>query len=355
MTDFRTYPAAEIFPMLSDSELRELADDIKLRGLLQPIVMYDGMVLDGRNRLLACRLAGVEPRFVTYSGDDPLGYVISLNLHRRHLTTEQRAIVASRLANLHRGKPVNAHTCAITQSQAAEALSVSRRSVQHARAIEKEPELVEQVWRGEKSLTQAAREINAAKIEERREMHREKQRASVPLPTPESPSYRVIYADPPWKYGSANLVSRDLGMAEDKYPTMALSELKALPVRDMAMPDSVLFLWATSPLLPDALELMDAWGFTHKSSIVWDKGRPFLGSYVHISHELLLIGTRGSCVADNPVTTGSVVRIPRAGHSEKPDAFRDMIDSMYTFGNRIELFRRGEAPDGWDVWGNEAV
>lgn len=196
-----------------------------------------------------------------------------------------------------------------------------------------------------------AAEINRQRIEDRRQRHLDEGRTNVPAPSFDAPTFRVLYADPPWKYGQSGLVSA--GMAEDHYPTMSLDELKAVPAADMALADSVLFLWATSPMLDDAIDLMRAWGFKYKSSIVWDKGRPFLGSYVHISHELLLIGTRGSCVADAQHTAGSVFAIPRGEHSRKPDEFRDLIDSLYTYGNRIELFRRGSAPDGWHVWGNE--
>ncbi len=200
-----------------------------------------------------------------------------------------------------------------------------------------------------------AAELNRQRLEERRKRHIDEGRASVPPPSFDSPSFRVIYADPPWRYDQSGLVSADWGMADDHYPTMSLEDLKAIPVPDMALPDSVLFLWATSPMLPAALELMSAWGFQYKSSLVWDKGRPFLGSYVHISHELLLIGTRGSCVADVKHTSGSVIAIPRSAHSRKPDEFRELIDSMYVFGNRIELFCRGAVPDGWQAWGNEVL
>src|SRR5687767_89338 len=91
------HPVADLFPMLADDELRDLADDIKQRGLLQPIVLDgEGRVLDGRNRLAACRLAGVEPTFETYGGDDPDGYALSTNINRRHMTKGQQAMVAAR-------------------------------------------------------------------------------------------------------------------------------------------------------------------------------------------------------------------------------------------------------------------
>jgi hypothetical protein len=92
---YKFHPACLAFPLLPDAELRDLADDIKLRGLLHPIVVFRGQILDGRNRLAACEMAGVEPRFAEWaSSGSPVEWVISTNLHRRHLSASQRAVVA---------------------------------------------------------------------------------------------------------------------------------------------------------------------------------------------------------------------------------------------------------------------
>ena len=97
MNKLEVHPVADLFPMLADDELKELAEDIKARGLLQPIVLdAEGRVLDGRNRLAACELVGIEPSFVSYEGDDPDGYALSVNIARRHLTKGQQAMVAAR-------------------------------------------------------------------------------------------------------------------------------------------------------------------------------------------------------------------------------------------------------------------
>lgn len=101
MSGRAVHPVADLFPMLAADELAELADDIKVRGLLQPIVLdADGRVLDGRNRLAACEIAGAEPWFQTYDGDDPDGYALAVNIARRHLTTGARAIIAAKAARL---------------------------------------------------------------------------------------------------------------------------------------------------------------------------------------------------------------------------------------------------------------
>jgi ParB-like nuclease domain len=93
VSELKPHPLAEIFPRLDDAALQELAADIRKNGLRQAIVTHQGQVLDGRKRLAACKIAEVEPRFKEFAGDDPLGYVVSLNLKRRHLSETQRAMI----------------------------------------------------------------------------------------------------------------------------------------------------------------------------------------------------------------------------------------------------------------------
>lgn len=91
-TDYPVHPAAEIFPLMTDDELRELAEDIRINGLFEPIVLYQKAVLDGRSRMAACRLADVAPHFTEVAVDSPTKYVVSKNLHRRHLTVQARSL-----------------------------------------------------------------------------------------------------------------------------------------------------------------------------------------------------------------------------------------------------------------------
>jgi hypothetical protein len=97
---YEIHPACGILPMMPAAALAELAEDIRRHGQQQPVVLFEGKVLDGRNRLRACEIAGVEPEVREWQGDDPLRWVLSLNFHRRHLTTDQRAVVGARAERL---------------------------------------------------------------------------------------------------------------------------------------------------------------------------------------------------------------------------------------------------------------
>ena len=163
--------------------------------------------------------------------------------------------------------------------------------------------------------------------------------------------YRVIYADPPWSYNDKQDTDY-YGGAEKHYGTMPLDEIAALPVGKIAEKDAVLFLWTTSPLIFDSKQIFEAWGFTYKSMFIWDKVKTGMGHYNSVRHEMLLICTRGSCTPDTPRMFDSVQSIERTeNHSEKPQEFRDIIETLYA-GERIELFARTKR-EGWDVWGNE--
>jgi hypothetical protein len=105
--------------------------------------------------------------------------------------------------------------------------------------------------------------------------------------------YGVIYADPPWRFEPYSRVTGMDRAAESHYPTSPLAEIKALDVESIAAADCVLFLWATAPMLPQAIEVMEAWGFTYKSCAVWSKDRIGTGYWYRNKHEILLVGTRG--------------------------------------------------------------
>ena len=155
------HPLCSIFPAMSAPEFEALKADIAAHGLREPVWTWRGSIIDGRHRWQACMDLGIEPMTREHDGDEStlVGFVLSMNLSRRHLSESQRAAVATKLAALSRGRPSeNAQICAITQQEAADKLNVSRRSVQLAReVIEKgSPELAAAVDQGEVSVSAAA-------------------------------------------------------------------------------------------------------------------------------------------------------------------------------------------------------
>jgi N6-adenosine-specific RNA methylase IME4 len=182
---------------------------------------------------------------------------------------------------------------------------------------------------------------------------RERETASRILALPQK-KYGVIYSDPEWDF---EVWSRETGMdraAANHYQTSPLDAIKARDIPSIAADDCVLFLWATVPILPQALEVMAAWGFAYKTHIVWSKDRIGSGFWLRNEHELLLIGTRGNVPAPAPGTQwSSVVRAPVGAHSAKPAIFYELIESYFPHLPKIELNARTRRP-GWDAWDFEA-
>lgn len=142
LNDLPIHPAAELFPMMSETEFQAMKEDIRLHGQNDDVLIWNGTLLDGRNRLKACTELGIEAGWAEIpKTTDPVAWVLSHNLHRRHLTTAQRAMVADKLATLLHGdnqyENEDAQICASSQSEAAKQLKVSRRSVQTARRVRK--------------------------------------------------------------------------------------------------------------------------------------------------------------------------------------------------------------------------
>jgi N6-adenosine-specific RNA methylase IME4 len=126
--------------------------------------------------------------------------------------------------------------------------------------------------------------------------------------------------------------------------------------KKIAAPDSVLFLWATVPMIRDAIEVMMAWGFAYKSQIAWVKDRVGTGYWTRNKHELLLIGTRGGNIPAPNDPPYSVIEAPVGKHSEKPEVFYEVIERMFPNLPKIELYHRGLAErKDWDTWGPASV
>lgn len=180
---------------------------------------------------------------------------------------------------------------------------------------------------------------------------RDRDGALKPVEFPEG-EFPVLYADPPWRYEHPISDSRKI---ENQYPTLDLDEIKALPVP--AASDCVLYLWATSPKLAEAIEVVEAWGFLYRTSFVWVKDRIGPGYWARSRHELLLVATRGNPPTPEPsLRPDSVIEAPRGKHSEKPEEVYPLLERMFPNLPLCELFLRGTPySDRWSGWGNQAV
>ena len=152
------HPIADCFPLIDGNEFNDLVTDIKANGLLEKIILYEDMILDGRNRERACEQAGVDPEYMQYEGDKPIKFAISKNSIRRHVTAGQRAMAAAALETLEHGgnrQDANLHL-APTRSEIAADLKVSPRSVATAKTI-KDPDLKAAVKSGKETVHAAAK------------------------------------------------------------------------------------------------------------------------------------------------------------------------------------------------------
>ena len=341
----------QLFERLRDEDYAALKADIENRGV-QVAVEFDedGNILDGHHRKEIADSLGISypkkvRKFKTEA--DKRNHVIKMNMARRHLDPIEWGQAFKRLLEergVQRGKgKVNQHTVAsATVAEAAAELGVPERTARHRLAqadkMEELPVEAQEAIRNRKtSITKVKRAEKAESIAKKLDWPTDK--------------FRVIYADPPWSYGNTQPDYQT--EQRDHYPVMTLKDICDMPVKSIAMDDAVLFMWVTSPILEESFDVINAWGFKYKSSFVWDKIDHNMGHYNSVRHELLLIGVRGSCQPDVPKLFDSVVSEKRLEHSAKPDSFRNIIDTIYPHGPRIELFSRKKLK-GWKTYGHQS-
>tara|TARA_R110000851_G_scaffold132620_1_gene267062 strand:- start:324 stop:887 length:564 start_codon:yes stop_codon:yes gene_type:complete len=181
-----------------------------------------------------------------------------------------------------------------------------------------------------------------------------------------SKKYNIIYADPPWHYGSKSAVNNSAGSdhrpLSDHYNTMSLSELKAMPINLMTEKDAACFMWVTDSHVDEAIDILKAWGFKYKTiAFNWvkttSKGNycKNVAPWTMKSSEICLLGTKGAMTKYKQANNiESLVIAERTKHSRKPVEVRRRIEELFGDLPRLEMFARENA-EGWDVFGNEVL
>lgn len=415
------------FPKMPDDEFRAHCEDIKLRGVREEGWLFEGKILEGRHRFMAALATGQAMTFREYKGDDPIGFVISANMRRRHLDPGARAMALVNLEKYqHGGARRGALKKILTRQELADLADVSKRTMTDAAAVRDkgapalrdaaarsavpvsvaatvargstEEEQTDLVARGEKEIIKAAKDIRAKKNEDRRikKIARtiEINKGNKPLAFGGEDGKKVVVlsADPPWRYERPLIGDCDKSI-EEKYPTMPLTDILAMPVHKFMAPAAAIGLHIPQPLAE--CEMNDAgltyphavgraWGDPHwdnpkkcnpklwfrvRTVFIWEKRSPEdiaraggplgMGHYGRTDHECFYIMTRGGLAlpAFKPRSVFHIRSRGKLEHSEKPaeiyDAFRKMYQEYCDAGLAVALFERQVRP-GFIVWGNQA-
>lgn len=357
----------QVMPALDRATEAALRASIERFGVLTPVVRdQHGRTLDGhhRERIAAELAVPCDAVVIEVADDDEAREIaVTLNTDRRQLDPQQRREVVAALRGQGHSFRAIGKALGIGKSQAERDASgvpdgtpqpdqVTGRDGKSYPAKRKAPRYEPQ---DENVLLRSAAEVKARRREERA---RERAAAAAP-PTDactiadlhelvaRGQRFGTIYADPPWQY--ANQGTR--AATGDHYPTMPLADIKALPVAELAADASVLHLWSTASFVPDALEVLAAWGFEYRGLFAWVKPQFGLGNYWRNATELLLLGVRGDVGAFLEHDLRNWIEAPRTEHSAKPAEVRELVQRAW-HGPYLELFAR-ERVDGWTCWGDQ--
>ena len=356
-----------LIPPPSEDERIQLEANIRAEGCRDALVVWQGILVDGHNRFEICERLKIEYRTKEVELKDrpaAIEWIIRNQFGRRNLSAYQRAELALRLEPIIAAKAKEKQKdegrtlggtlrqksdkgAVDTKREIASVAGVSHDTIHKAKVIaaRADDETKARLRSGDTSINAEYKKIKKeTKAEERKS-----ERAGLIVTMP-SGKYAVILADPPWQYKNSGFNES----AESQYQTMSTEDICAMAgiVNGFSTPETVIFMWATNPLLPDALKVMAAWGYEYKTNMAWikDQGRG-RGWILKSKHELILIGTRANTPhpKERPDSCFEADRGPV--HSRKPQAIYDIIESMYD-GAKLEMFCR-EPHKGWASHGNE--
>lgn len=203
---------------------------------------------------------------------------------------------------------------------------------------------------GDADIQEKSKKIRAKKAETRRrkKLGLVDEIRNEPQSLPKGP-FRVIVIDPPWKY--TNRVEDDSHRGRTPYPDMSIEEICDLPVSDLAHDDCVLFLWVTNAFMKEAFLCLEAWGFSDKTILTWDKVNIGLGDWLRNVTEHCILAVKGKPIVTLTNQT-TLLREKRTSHSRKPEEFYKLVDELCP-GSKLEMFARVQR-DGWQSWGTKA-
>lgn len=377
---------------LKDEEYEKLKESILIEGIRDPLVVWQGILLDGHHRYKIAQEHNLEFKIVEIELPDKDAvkeWIITNQLGRRNLTEQEASYYRGKLYEsrkqhpyIHPKSECQNGTRFDTASKIGEEYGVSRHTIQRdadfSEAVDKVaaevgeeakrailsgkanipkfkveklievkqevPDLIEPILDGSISIDDA---LIKAKII-KREQEIKKQKEAIESGAIELPDgkYDVIVIDPPWQY--ATEYNPETRRGTSPYPEMSLEEIKniEIPAKD----DCILWLWTTQKFIWEAKEILDHWGFEYKAMLIWDKEKMGIGRWLRLQCEFCLLGIKGKPIWDIK-DIRDIIREPRREHSRKPEAFYKMIDENFV-GRKLDYFSR-EKREGWEVFGND--
>jgi len=364
-----------LIPPLTSEEFKQLERNILEEGIRDPLVTWNGILVDGHNRYRIATEYDIDYVTVEKEFSDMNAvkeWMINNQFGRRNLNNYQRSVLALHLENVfkdkakekeferkttfHKSEKSNLETVNSIK-EIGKVANVSHDTIAKVKKIEANasPEIKAKVSTGQISINEAFKEIKKEEKIDIRKKDIEKQLFDIEsgnLPKLIG-KYEVIAIDPPWAYEEKGGLSTtdynpETTRGATPYPTMKVNEIKKinLPLTDNA----VLFLWTTHAFLKDSFEILEHWNLKYKATLVWDKERMGMGRTIRLQCEFCLIAFKG-----NPIFNGSserdIIREARREHSRKPDAFYQYVERC-TIGRKLEYFSR-EKRTNWEIYGNE--
>ena len=366
----------KLIPALTNEEYKQLENNCIAEGIREKILIWNDFIIDGHNRYEISLKWNLEIQTETkhfQDEEDVKEWMILNQFGRRNLSNYQRSVLALQLEEVFSKKAKESKSEKVshfrntgevlptlakpnTRQELSKVANVSHGTLDKVKKIQAQAseEVKAKLSTGEVSINSAYQEI---KKEEKKKSRLEKieeikEEISKGLKAPNG-LYDIIAIDPPWEYsergGSSSKSFEENGNRGGvDYPTMTVEELKKIKIPSKN--DCVIFLWTTHAFLKDSFDLLNAWGFNYKATIVWDKVKMGMGRNIRMQVEFCLLATKG-----NPILNGSgerdIITEPRREHSRKPEAFYSKVDNM-TAGYKLDYFAR-EKRENWFTYGAE--